>query len=128
MPVYFIQEIGRGVAVWRASDETEDVFLCSVALTAYSEPQVRDRFAELVNAVADHCRRKHVAEANPAAWIAELPCASCTSSEAVDVLHRARQVASASELGWTGNHITGCCKSRVVGVIGSRPDTLRPTA
>jgi hypothetical protein len=126
MSIYFIQEADRGIAVWRASDEAPDVFLCSVALAAYNnEHQVRDRFAELVNAVADHCRRKHVAEANPAAWISELVCSKCDSPLAADVMHRARQAASASELEWTGSHITGCCKSKIVGVIGGRPDTLQ---
>ena len=62
--VYFVQEADRGVAVWRASDEAPEVFLCSVALTAYdSDSQVRDRFAELVSVVADHFRRQHVAGA-----------------------------------------------------------------
>jgi hypothetical protein len=74
--VYFVQEADRGVAVWRASDEAPDVFLCSVELTAYnSESQVRDLFAELVNAVADHCRRKHVtATVAPATRLVGLPC------------------------------------------------------
>jgi hypothetical protein len=120
--VYFVQEADRGVAVWRASDDASDVFLCSVELTAYnSDSQIRDRFAELVNAVADHCRRKHVAEAvDPAAWISELPCSDCTLPEAADVLHRARQAASASELGVTGGgYVAGCCKSRIVGVVMS---------
>jgi hypothetical protein len=63
MPVYFLAEGTRGTAVWRASDEAPDVFLCSVEMTAYnSDSQVRDRFAELVSAVSDHCRCKHVAE------------------------------------------------------------------
>jgi hypothetical protein len=129
--VYFIQEAERGVAVWRASDEAPDVFLCSVTLDAYnSEPQVRDRFAALVGAVADHCRRKHVAEAiDPTAWFDELPCTKCTSPEAADVLHHARQAGSINELRLTGSgYVAGCCKSRVVGVIGGRPDTLQSTA
>ena len=44
MPVYFVQEAGRGCAFWRAANDAPDVFLCSVELTAYnSESQVRDR-------------------------------------------------------------------------------------
>jgi hypothetical protein len=128
MPIYFIQEEDHVTAVWRASEEAPDVFLCSTNLNAYNgEHQVRDRFAELVNVLADHCRRQHVAKAiDPAAWIAELPCASCTSPEAVDVLHHARQAASITELSLTGSgYVAGCCRSRTVGVIGSRPDTLQ---
>jgi hypothetical protein len=129
MPVYFLQDAGVGRAVFRASDEAADVFLCSVELTAYnSESEVRDRFAALVNAVADHCRRTRVAEAvDPAAWIAELPCAKCDSPLAADVLHRARQAASLIELGLSpgGNYPAGCCKTRIVGVMGGRPDTPR---
>ena len=120
--VYFVQEAGRGVAVWRASDEAPDVFLCSVELTAYnSESQVRDLFAELVNAVAAHCRRAVVAgTVDPAAWIAELPCATCTSPQAADVLHRARQAASIIELGLSpAGHPAGCCKTRIVGAFGT---------
>ena len=69
--VYFVQEADRGAAVWRASDDAPDVFLCSVELTAYnSDSQIRDRFAELVNAVADYYR-KHAAEvAAPASRLA----------------------------------------------------------
>ena len=130
--VYFVQEAGRGCAFWRAANDAPDVFLCSVELTAYnSESQVRDRFAELVNAVAAHCRRGFVAgTVNPAAWLAELPCATCASPQATDVLHRARQAASASELGVTGSYVTGCCKSRVVGVVsgGSDARTARSAA
>jgi hypothetical protein len=129
MPVYFIQEADRGVAVWRANDEAPDVFLCSVESTAYTgETEVRDRFAALVNAVADRCRRKHTADVvGPAAWIAELPCAKCDSPLAADVLHRARQAASLIELGLSpgGNYPAGCCKTRIVGVMGGRPDTPR---
>jgi len=129
--VYFVQEAGRGCAFWRAANDAPDVFLCSVELTAYnSESQVRDRFAELVNAVAAHCRRGFVAgTVNPAAWLAELPCATCASPQATDVLHRARQVASVSELGLSpGGYPAGCCRVRIVGVMGGRPDTSRPAA
>ena len=62
MPVYFDQEAGDGRAVWRSEDGAEEVALCSVDLTAYSnEPSVRERFSELVSAVADYYRRTHVA-------------------------------------------------------------------
>ena len=129
MSVYFIQEADRGVAVFRASDDAPDEFLCSVELSAYcGESRVRDCFAELVSAVADHFRRTHAAEVvAPAAWIAELPCAKCDSPLAADVLHRARQAASVLELGLSpgGNYPAGCCKTRIVGVMGGRPDTPR---
>ena len=74
--VYFVQEADRGVAVWRASDDAPDVFLCSVDLTSYhGDSQVRDRFAELVNVAADHCRREHAAQVvAPASRLEGIPC------------------------------------------------------
>ena len=122
MSVFFIREAsGVGKAVFRPTDNAEDVFCCAVALDAYADPQVREHFAVLASAAADYHRRTHVARtADPTAWIAELPCSDCSSPEAADVLHRARQAASVSELGVTGGgYVTGCCKSRVVGVVVS---------
>ena len=124
--VYFVQEADRGAAVWRASDDAPDVFLCGVALDAYdSDSGVRDRFAELVNAVADHCRRKHAAEvATPTSRLAGLPCETCKAPEADDVRFRAGQISDASELGLSaGGFPVGCCRRQIVGVIGGRPDT-----
>ena len=129
MPVYFLQDAGVGRAVFRASDEAPDEFLCSVELTAYnSDSQVRDRFAELVNAVADHFRRAHVALA-PASRLAGLPCETCTAPEADDIRHRAGQISDASELALSpGGFPIGCCKRRIVGVMSGRPDAPRPAA
>ena len=125
--VYFSQDPdGRGTAFWRASDDAPDAFLCGVALDAYdSDSGVRDRFAELVNAVADHCRRKHAAEvATPTSRLAGLPCETCKAPEADDVRFHAGQVSDASELALSaGGFPIGCCKRRIVGVIGGRPDT-----
>jgi len=125
--VYFSQDPdGRGTAFWRASDDAPDAFLCGVALDAYdSDSGVRDRFAELVNAVADHCRRKHAAEvATPTSRLAGLPCETCKAPEADDVRFRAGQISDASELGLSaGGFPVGCCRRRIVGVIGGRPDT-----
>jgi hypothetical protein len=131
MPVYFVQEAGAGRAVFRASDEAPDVFLCSVELTAYnSESQVRDRFAELVNAMADYCRRKHAVETvAPASRLAGLPCETCEAPEADDVRFRAGQISDVAELQLSPNGFpVGCCKRRIVGAFGGRPDTLRPAA
>jgi hypothetical protein len=131
MPVYFLTEGTRGIAVWRASDDATDVYLCGVDLQAYGDPRVCEAFAALVSAVADYHRRTHVAgAADPTAWIAELPCSDCSAPEAADVLHRARQAASASELGLTGGgYVAGCCKSRIVGVVMSGgSDSPRPAA
>jgi hypothetical protein len=121
MPVYFIQESGVGKAVWRASDDATDVYLCGIDLQAYGDERVRERFAELATAAADYYRRTHVAASvDPAGWVAELPCSDCSAPEAADVLHRARNSASINELGVTGGgHVVGCCKSRVVGVVMS---------
>jgi hypothetical protein len=131
MPVYFIRESsGVGKAVFRPTDDAEDVFCCAVALDAYADPQVREHFAVLASAAADYHRRNHAAgAANPTAWIAELPCANCTSPEAADVLHRARQAANISELGVTGgNYPAGCCKSRVIGVVSGGSSAPRAAA
>ena len=122
MPVYFAIEGAKGVAYFRAHDEGEDVFVAAVARDAYeTDARVRSLFADLVAAVADHCRRMHVAATvDPAAWIAELPCATCTSPQAADVLHRARQAASIIELGLSpAGHPAGCCKTRIVGAFGT---------
>jgi hypothetical protein len=127
--VYFVQGAGRGNAFWRASDESADVFLCAVALDVYdSESEVRDRFAELVNAVAAHCRRRLTAEvADPASRLAGLPCEKCEAPEADDVRHPAGQVSDVAELELSpGGFPVGCCKRRVVGAFGGRPDTPRP--
>ena len=123
--VYFVQEADRGAAVWRASDDAPDVFLCSVELTAYnSDSQIRDRFAELVNAVADYYR-KHAAEvAAPTSRLAGLPCETCEAPEADDVRFRAGQISDAAGLELSpGGFPVGCCKRQIVGVIGGRPDT-----
>jgi hypothetical protein len=131
MSIYFIQEADTGRAVWCSSEGAEEVVLCSVNLVAYeSEAAVRDRFGELINAVADHCRRQHVAGAiDPAAWVDELPCSKCDSPLAADVLHRARQASGVSELDLSpGGFPAGCCKRRVVGAFGGRPDTLHSAA
>jgi hypothetical protein len=130
MPVYFLTEGTRGNAVWRASDDATDVYLCGVDLQAYGDEKVRERFAELATAAADYYRRIHVAvTADPSAWIAELPCSHCSAREAADVLHRARQAASINELGVTGGgYVAGCCKSQVVGVVMSGGSTARPIA
>ena len=122
MPVYFAIEGAKGVAYFRAHNEGEDVFVAAVARDSYeTDAQVRDRFAELVAAVAAYHRCTHVTEAvDPAAWIAELPCATCTSPQAADVLHRARQAASIIELGLSpAGHPAGCCKTRIVGAFGT---------
>jgi hypothetical protein len=131
MPVYFVQEAsGVGKAVFRPTESAEDAFLCSIDLTAYSEPRVRDLFAELVNAVADHFRRKYLAEvAAPASRLAGLPCETCEAPEADDVRFRAGQISDASELQLSSNgYPIGCCKRRIVGAFGGRPDTSRPAA
>jgi hypothetical protein len=132
MPVYFDQgEKGAGRAVWCSEDGAEEVTLCSVDLAAYgSEASVRDRFAALVNAVANYYRGKHVAGAvAPASRLAGLPCETCTAPEADDIRHRAGQISDASELALSpGGYPTGCCKRQIVGVMGGRPDAPRPAA
>jgi hypothetical protein len=130
--VYFSREGDCGAAFWHATDDAPGVYCCGVDLSVYhNDPRVSALFADLVAAVADHFRRAHVAGTiDPGAWITELPCAKCDSPLAADVLHRARQAASLIELGLSpgGNYPAGCCKTRVVGVMGGGPDTPRPAA
>jgi hypothetical protein len=127
MPVYFVREGDRGVAVWRASDEAPDLFLCSVELTAYdSESEVRDNFASLITAVADHFRRQHVVEP-PVSRLAGFDCERCESPEAIDLRFHAAQSSGALDLSPSG-FPTGCCRVKVVAAFGGRPDAPRPAA
>ena len=129
--IYFVTEGDRGSAYWRGVDDATDVFLCSVQLVAYnSESQVRDRFAELVAAVAAHRRREFVAgSAAPASRLAGLPCETCKEPEADDVRHHAAQIADASELVlYPGGLPIGCCKVHTAAVVGGRPNTSRSAA
>jgi hypothetical protein len=127
VPVYFLREGNRGVAVWRASDEAPDIFLCSVDLAAYdSESEVRDNFASLITVVADHFRRQHVVEP-PASRLAGYDCEYCQAPEAIDVRFHAAQGSGALDLS-PGGFPAGCCKRRIVAAYGGRPDTLHSAA
>jgi hypothetical protein len=129
MPVYFLREANTGRAVWCSEDGAEEIALCSVNLGAYeSEAAVRDRFVELVNAVADHCRRKHAAEvAAPTSRLAGLPCETCEAPEADDIRHRAGQISDASELALSsGGFPVGCCRRQIVGVVSGGSDARAP--
>jgi hypothetical protein len=133
MPIFFDQvEMGLGRAVWRSEDGVAEVALCSVDMVAYdNEAAVRDRFAELINAVAAHHQRKHAAApAAPASRLAGIPCETCTAPEADDVRHRAGSVSDVSELQLSpGGFPAGCCKRVTVAVIDGQPDwALRPSA
>jgi hypothetical protein len=131
MPIYFDQlEIGVGRAVLRTEAGAE-ITLCSIDLGAYSsEAAVRDRFAALVDVVANHYRQKLLVEPiAPASRLEGIPCASCTAPEADDVRHRAGQISGASELQLSPNgYPVGCCHRRVLGQINSGPDQPRPSA
>jgi hypothetical protein len=129
--VYFVQEAGRGNAFWRASDESADVFLCAVALDVYDrESEVRDRFAELVNVVAAHYRRRLTAEvAAPAARLTGFPCETCEAPEADEIRHRAGQISDVAELALSpGGLPIGCCRVHTIGGFGGRPDMPRSAA
>jgi hypothetical protein len=131
MPVYFVREGDRGVAYFRANDQAEDVFVAAIALVTYdSNSDVRDHFAALVAAAADCYRRTCAAAAvTPSAWVDELPCSKCDSPLAADVMHRARQASDVSELELSpGGFPAGCCKRRIVGAFGGRPDALQSVA
>jgi hypothetical protein len=126
MPIYFEQEAGAGRAVWRSEDGAEEVVLCSVNLVAYdSEAVVREHFAALVNAVADHHRSKYVAApaVSAASRLEGIPCRDCTAPEADDVRFRAGQISDTSELRLSpGGFPEGCCKRVTLAVIGGQPD------
>jgi hypothetical protein len=131
MPVYFLRESsGVGKAVFRSTDDGEDVFCAAVALSAYDDAKVREAFAALVNAVADHCRRTYAAEVTaPASRLAGLPCETCEAPEADDVRFRAGQISDVSELELSpGGFPASCCRRRVVAAFGGRPDAPRPAA
>jgi hypothetical protein len=131
MPIYFEQEAGAGRAVWRSEDGGAEAVLCSVNLVAYdNEASVREHFAALTNAVADHHRRKHeVVPVAPTSRLAGIPCETCKAPEADDVRHRAGQISDISELELSpGGFPVGCCKRRIVGAFGSQPDWPRPAA
>ena len=129
MPIFFDQvEMGLGRAVWRSEDGSEEAVLCSVNQVAYdNEATVRERFGELINAAADYFRRKHAAApAAPASRLAGIPCETCTAPEADDVRHRAGSVSDVSELQLSpGGYPVGCCKRRIVAMIGGQPDRPR---
>jgi hypothetical protein len=98
-----------------------------VALDAYDDPYVCANFAALVNAVAAYRRRTHaVGVVAPVSRLDGLPCASCEAPEADDVRFRAGQISDASELQLSPNgYPVGCCRRRIVGAFGGRPDTPR---
>ena len=134
MPVFFIRESsGIGKAVFRPTDDAEDLFCAAVSLSAYDDPQVCEAFAALVNVVSAHFRRQTPVEvADRAAQIAQLlPCCSrCSEPEAAEILHWARQASDLSELRMSasGLYPLNCCRVRIVGAFGGRPDTLQSTA
>jgi hypothetical protein len=126
MPIFFDQvETGLGRAVWRSEDGAEEAVLCSVNQVAYdNEATVRERFGALINATADHFRRKHAAAPTiPVSRLAGIPCETCTAPEADDVRHRAGQVSDVSELQLSpGGFPAGCCRRVTLAVIGGQPD------
>jgi hypothetical protein len=130
MPVYFVTEGTRGTAVWRASDDATDVYLCGVDLQAYEDAQVRAHFATLVDAVANYFRRAHAAEAvDPASRLDGYPCATCESLEGQDLRSRVGQLSSAGEIPLSpGGLPLGCCKITVVGGFRGQSDAPRPAA
>jgi hypothetical protein len=127
--VYFSQEADRGVAYWHATDDAPGVYLCGVELRAYNDTQeVRDCFAALVAAVAAHCKHRVTIEiVAPALRLAGYDCENCQAPEAADVRFHAAQGSGALELS-PGGLPAGCCKRRIVGAFGGRPDTPRPAA
>ena len=126
--IYFVREAsGVGKAVFRPTDDAEDVFCAAVALDAYDDPHVCANFAALVNAVAAYRRRTHAVEVVASvSRLDGLPCATCEAPEADDVRFRAGQISDASELQLSPNgYPVGCCRRRIVGAFGGRPDTPR---
>jgi hypothetical protein len=130
MPIYFLSEGDRGSAVSRADDSADDVYLAGVDLSAYgNDAHVRQRFDELVSAVAAYRRRTHTVEvAAPTSRLAGWPCESCTSAAADDLRHLAGQLASASEIPLSpGGLPLQCCRVHAVAGMSGRPSTSQPT-
>jgi hypothetical protein len=125
--IYFVREAsGVGKAVFRPTEDAEDVFCAAVALDAYDDPRVCEAFAALVASVAAYRRRTLVAEAvAPVSRLAGFPCEVCKEPQADDVRFRASQVSSAGEIELSpGGLPLGCCRIHTVGAFGGRPDTL----
>jgi hypothetical protein len=57
-------------------------------------------------------------------------CSKCNEPEAAEILHWARQASDLSELRMSasGLYPLNCCRVRIVGAFGGRPDTLQSTA
>jgi hypothetical protein len=113
---------GQLRAFWRGSFDEVETFLAAVDATALNaQPELRDRFFELVSAVA--AARAHGMVAGKADLasqrFAQLPCASCDRPEAAEIRLRCGQVSDVSELELSplGNP-AGCCRRRVIGVMG----------
>ena len=122
--VYFVVEGDRGVAYWRASEASPDVFVAAVALDVYErEPAARSRFEELVSAVTTHFRRTLPAEVGaPTSRLAGWACERCATPQADDLRRLAGQVSDASEIPLSPSGLPlGCCKVHAVAGFSSRP-------
>jgi hypothetical protein len=113
--IYFVQEADRVNAVWHASEDAPGVFLCSVELTAYNESSIRNRFVELVEAMAVH-RRQFTRTEDPVERLIAFPCATCERPEADDVRHLLKQGEIALS---PGGLPVACCRVQVMGSLES---------
>jgi len=129
--VFFIAELDRGCAYWRATGDTANVFLAAVSLDAYNgDPQLQNQFLQLASAVAAYKQRAVIAGTNkPVSRLAGLPCETCESPQGVDVRLRAMQVADINELGLSPSGLPmNCCRVHTVGVMMLDAPSSRPPA
>ena len=119
--ICIVEEGGRASAYWCGVGDAGDVFLCAVDAGAYNnEAKVRELLMGLAAQVASHRERGVVVGkvAAAAPWWAELECAKCSSPQAADVMHLARQVEELSQLALSpGGRPAGCCRVRTLGVM-----------
>jgi hypothetical protein len=118
--INFVDTGDYHAAFWRGAADTEATLLCSVKVSAITDPEVRDKFHALAAAVAGHhVRGSTVVGAAPSArWYDSLPCATCKQPQAAEVLGLCGQVAelAALQLSPSGLPIA-CCKVRTVGIM-----------
>jgi hypothetical protein len=125
--IHVLEEDGRSCAYWQGAGDEPPTFLCSMATAAYNgKPELRQRFMELAAMVATGRHDVAVGKVEPAAatpWWASLDCARCSSPNAADVMHLARQVEELSQLALSpGGHPMNCCRVRQVAVMGGDPN------
>ena len=121
----------RLCAYWRGATDTIDTFLASIDATICNNaPGLHDQFLQLVSAAATarvHGKAGGDKVDLAAERFAQLPCAQCERPEAAEIRLRCGQVSDTSELDLSpGGAPAGCCRRRIVGVLGLDAPSPRP--